>query len=57
MKQEDAVKKNIEQLETEIATSKEPVRAVLQSINCPKILELVSAAPLAVIQPHTNSKF
>src|SRR5688500_10794067 len=36
MKQEDAVKKNILQLETEITTAKEPVRSVLQSITAQK---------------------
>jgi uncharacterized protein YfaS (alpha-2-macroglobulin family) len=36
MKEEDAVKKNILQLEGEIATAKEPVRAVLQSITAQK---------------------
>ncbi|THU40904.1 alpha-2-macroglobulin [Niastella caeni] len=35
-KQEDAVKKSIQQLEGEIAASKEPVRAVLQSITAQK---------------------
>src|SRR5262245_53048483 len=35
-KQEDAVKKNILQLETEIAGAKEPVRAVLQNITAQK---------------------
>lgn len=35
-KQEDAVKKNILQLETEIAGSKDPVRAVLQSVAAQK---------------------
>lgn len=35
-KEEEAVKKNILQLETEIAASKEPVRAMLQSITAQK---------------------
>ncbi|HUP11347.1 MAG TPA: MG2 domain-containing protein, partial [Niastella sp.] len=35
-KEEDAVKKNILQLETEIAASKEPVKAVLQSVAAQK---------------------
>lgn len=36
MKQEEAVKKNIQQLETEITTAKDPVRSVLQSITAQK---------------------